>query len=64
MTHDDLHVPDDAYDRIGSYLASASSPVGIDAKKTHVIILYKLLEIEERLARIERTLQIGDKYNR
>ena len=63
MPNNDLHVPEDDYARIGDQLASADSPVGIDAKKTHVIIIHKLLEIEERLASIERELQLGDKYN-
>ncbi len=30
-------------------IASDSSPVGIDAKKTHILILYKLQKIEKRL---------------
>ena len=37
-------------------IASDISPVGIDAKKTHVIIIHKLNKIEERLARIEESL--------
>lgn len=48
-----LHVPDDDADRIAREIASADSPVGIDAKKTHVIILHKLEEIERRLAALE-----------
>jgi len=38
---------------IEELISSDTSPVGIDAKKTHVLILQKLLEIERRLARIE-----------
>ena len=34
-------------------IGSEDSPVGIDAKKTHVLILYKLHEIERRLAALE-----------
>lgn len=34
-------------------IGSEDSPVGIDAKKTHVLILYKLQEIERRLAALE-----------
>jgi hypothetical protein len=37
-------------------IASESSPVGIDAKKTHVLILLKLEGIERRLADIEAAL--------
>ena len=54
-----MHVPQDAYRAIESEIASADSPVGIDAKKTHVMILHQLRLIEERLARIEAGLQRG-----
>lgn len=48
---------DDARNReIEREIASDSSPVGIDAKKTHVLIIRKLEEIEKRIARIEETL--------
>ncbi len=40
--------------RIEELIASEESPVGIDAKKTHVLIIQKLLQIEQRLDRIER----------
>ena len=38
---------------IEELIASADSPVGIDAKKTHVIIISKLIEIEKKLEMIE-----------
>lgn len=41
---------------IEAEIASDSSPVGIDAKKTHVLIIAKLEEIERRLTRIESSL--------
>lgn len=41
------------YRRIESEIASDDSPVGIDAKKTHVLILAKLESIERRLDRLE-----------
>ena len=40
--------------KIEELIASAESPVGIDVKKTHVIIIQKLVQIEERLERLER----------
>jgi hypothetical protein len=40
-------------------IASESSPVGIDAKKTHVLILLKLESIERRLAEVEAALGQG-----
>ena len=43
-------------ERIEELIASDASPVGIDAKKTHVLIIQKLLEIERRLERIELRL--------
>ncbi len=42
--------------RIERAIASEDSPVGIDAKKTHVMILLKLESIERRLDRLERSL--------
>ena len=41
------------YDEISKVIHSDSSPVGIDAKKTHIMILHKLYEISERLERLE-----------
>jgi hypothetical protein len=48
-----LNVPESQYAEIEKLIGSESSPVGIDAKKTHIIILAKLLEIEKRLAKLE-----------
>ncbi|MCA8959096.1 MAG: hypothetical protein KDC38_01230 [Planctomycetes bacterium] len=42
------------YEAIESEIASDDSPVGIDAKKTHVLILGKLEAIERRLDALER----------
>jgi hypothetical protein len=44
------------FEAIAAEITSDSSPVGIDAKKTHVLILHKLAEIEQRIARIEAAL--------
>lgn len=49
-------VPPSTYEEIGRALASAESPVGIDAKHTHVLILHALERIEKRLARLEQRL--------
>lgn len=51
-----LHVPAPALEAIRREIESDASPVGIDAKKTHIIILHKLGEIEARLERIEAAL--------
>lgn len=47
-------IPEDAYRKIEALIASDASPVGIDAKKTHVLILHKLNEIERRLDALEK----------
>lgn len=52
-----LKVNQKDYDAIGREIQSDESPVGIDAKKTHIIIIEKLLEIEKRLDRLEKQLQ-------
>ncbi len=50
------------YAEIEALIASDASPVGIDAKKTHIIIINKLLQIEQRLDRLERLQRkIADK---
>ena len=41
------------YRALEGLIESDASPVGIDAKKTHILILHKLSEIERRLARLE-----------
>ena len=44
------------FDEIAEVIHSETSPVGIDAKKTHILILNKLQEITERLERIEEKM--------
>lgn len=56
MTFD---VPDDSYREIEAMIASDDSPVGIDAKKTHILILHKLSEMERRLDRLEARVGAG-----
>ncbi|NBB72054.1 MAG: hypothetical protein GVY35_00070 [Bacteroidetes bacterium] len=46
----------DEYDRIAREIESSDSPVGIDAKKAHVLILHKLMALERRLDRLEAKL--------
>jgi len=53
-----LDVPTETYDRIKRAIESDETPVGIDAKKAHVIILHKLIELEKRLDRIEAELEV------
>lgn len=45
------------YDKIAREISSDESPVGIDAKKTHIIIIEKLMQIEKRLDALEKKLR-------
>lgn len=44
------------YEEIAKAIDSDTSPVGIDAKKTHILILNKLQEICDRLEKLESQL--------
>ena len=46
-------IPQQIREEIASVISSDNSPVGIDAKETHIIIIYKLMQIEKRLAALE-----------
>ena len=43
----------ESYEEIAALINSDTSPVGMDAKKTHIIIIQKLMDIEKRLTKIE-----------
>lgn len=49
-----IDIEKDTYDKIAEIIHSDKSPVGIDAKKTHILILHKLMEIEKRLEALEK----------
>lgn len=49
-----LEVDNDKKSEIEKVITSEDSPVGIDAKKTHIIIINKLVEIEKRLDALEK----------
>lgn len=49
-----INISKEEYEEIEKEIASAESMVGIDAKKTHILIIHKLLEIEKRLAALEK----------
>jgi hypothetical protein len=51
-----MNIPRDDYEKIMKEIESEDSPVGIDAKKTHIMILYQLMEMEKRITRIEKKL--------
>ncbi len=51
-----FEVDPETYAEIARIIGSEESPVGIDAKKTHILILNKLEEINQRMIRIEKLL--------
>jgi hypothetical protein len=48
-----MEIDEKTYNEIAEMIHSDQSPVGIDAKKTHILILHKLTQIEKRLDAIE-----------
>ena len=59
---DDLNISKEAFQAIEKEIASEQSVVGIDAKKTHILILHMLQEMGKRLDRIEEKLDIDKQY--
>ena len=51
-----LNISEEEYHAIQKMIESVDSPVGIDAKKTHILILQKLVQIEKRLAALEEKM--------
>jgi len=58
----DMQIPKEEYEKLAKEIENLESPVGIDAKKTHIMILYKLHEIEDRIDQLEK--QLLDKKNK
>lgn len=52
-----MDIPEDRYREIAREISSDESPVGIDAARTHVMILYVLDDIVRRLERLEAALE-------
>ena len=48
-----MDIDEKTYAEIAKMIHSDESPVGIDAKKTHIYIIYKLTQIEKRLEALE-----------
>jgi hypothetical protein len=49
-----MAIDEETYREIEQLIHSDDSPVGIDAKKTHIIIIHKLMQIEKRLDALEK----------
>ena len=52
---------EDSYNEIAKEIHSDSSPVGIDAKKTHILIIQMLRDLESRIKKIEQKLRTMDR---
>ena len=52
-----LEIDTKTYEEIARAIHSDASPVGIDAKKTHILILNKLQELSDRMERMEQLLR-------
>ncbi len=51
-----IEIDQKTYETIASLIHSEESPVGIDAKKTHILILHQLQILNERMERMEKKL--------
>ena len=49
-----MDIDEKSYEQIDRMIHSDKSPVGIDAKKTHIYIIHKLNQIERRLEDLEK----------
>ena len=45
------------YDVIGDYISSKDSVVGIDARHTHIIIINKLIQLEQKVDKLNKKLK-------
>jgi hypothetical protein len=57
MSKMDLSIPEKILKEIESSIGSDESVVGIDAKKTHVIIIHMLHQIQESLNDLEARIE-------
>jgi len=53
----EFQIDQNTYDEIAKVIHSDSSPVGIDAKKTHILILKMLTDIKQRLDKLEEEIK-------
>jgi len=57
-----MDIDEDTYAEIAEMINSDESPVGIDAKKTHIYIIHKLNQIEKRLVSLEKRMSARDDF--
>lgn len=51
-----MNIPEKRYKEIEELIGSDESVVGIDAKKTHIIIIHMLQQIQDQLNNLEKRL--------
>lgn len=52
----DFNIDETTYNEIAETIHSDASPVGIDAKKTHILILKALSDLNEKVDRLEKEI--------
>lgn len=52
-----MNIDKELYEMLAKEIHSDKSPVGIDAKKTHILILEKLIKLENTLASIQNDIK-------
>ena len=57
----EMDIEKHVYDEIAEMIHSDTSPVGFDAKRTHVYIVHMLQDIQKRLDTLERRLDSVEK---
>ncbi len=53
-----MEIDKKVYENIAKEIHSDESPVGIDAKKTHILILDKLIKLEAGLKSIQEDIEL------
>jgi hypothetical protein len=51
-----FNIDEKTYNQIAEIIHSDASPVGIDAKKTHILILNALSQLNEKVDRLEKEI--------
>ena len=49
-----MQIDKEEYDRIAKEIHSDNSPVGIDAKKTHILILHQLAQLQTQIDKLQK----------
>ncbi len=56
-----MKIPEKKYKEIEELIGSEESVVGIDAKKTHIMIIHMLQQIQDQLEHLEQRLDTVEK---